>query len=258
VSLSIGPELGDLIRIALGASFGAIIGSFLATIVSRWPRDESVMRGRSRCDGCGRVLGSIELIPLVGGLSARGKCRSCGARIDPVHPFVEAGAAIIGGLCFALFPLPAAAILAIGGWLLLTLAVLDARHFWLPDALTFPLAAVGLTLGDWVLPAPFGDRVMGAIAGAALLFLITITYKWLRGRDGLGLGDAKLLGAIGAWVGWQILPLVLLVASVAALAWALASHLRGRTMDATTRVPLGTFLCVAVVPAWLLGAAIGL
>jgi leader peptidase (prepilin peptidase)/N-methyltransferase len=250
--------MGDLIRVALGASFGAIIGSFLATIVSRWPRDDSVMRGRSRCDGCGRALNGFELIPLIGGWIARGKCRTCGATIDPVHPFVEAGAAIIGGLCFALFPLPAAALFAIGGWLLLTLAVLDARHFWLPDALNFPLAAIGLTLGDWGLPAPFEDRVIGAVAGAALLVLVSVSYKWLRGRDGLGLGDAKLLGAIGAWLGWQLLPLVLLVASVTALIWVLFRSLCGRAMEATTRVPLGTFLCVAVVPAWLLGAAIGL
>jgi leader peptidase (prepilin peptidase) / N-methyltransferase len=117
--------------------------------------------------------------------------------------------------------------------------------------LTLPLAALGLTVGDWVLPAPFLDRAIGAGIGYAGLFLLALGYRLLRGRDGLGLGDAKLLGAIGAWMGWQALPIVLLVASVGGLLWALLQHLRGGRMDAATRLPLGTFLCLAVVPAGL-------
>jgi leader peptidase (prepilin peptidase)/N-methyltransferase len=240
----------DAVRFFIGCGLGAIIGSFLGAIVTRWPRGESIVRGRSKCDSCGRALGPLELVPLVGALVARGRCRTCGAPIDPVHSFMEAGAALIGGLALWLLPLPAAALFMIGGWMLLALAVLDARHFWLPDALTLPLAALGLTVGDWVLPAPFLDRAIGAALGYGGLFLLALGYRRLRGREGLGLGDAKLLGAIGAWMGWQALPIVLLVASVAGLLWALFLHLRGGTMDAATRLPLGTFLCLAVVPAW--------
>jgi leader peptidase (prepilin peptidase) / N-methyltransferase len=248
--------VSPLLQGLIGAGLGAIIGSFLATVVSRWPRGQSVITARSRCDGCGRALNFIDLVPLLGWLIARGKCRTCGARIDPVHPLIELGCSLIGGLCaWALPPLPAG-LLAVGGWLLLTLAVLDARHLWLPDALTLPFAALGLTLGEWVLPAPFPDRVVGAAAGAVLLAMLAWAYKRLRGRDGLGLGDAKLLGAIGAWLGWQALPFVLLIASVTALIWALALRLRGRTIDAETRIPLGTFLCLAVVPAWILTSAL--
>lgn len=235
----------------IGAGIGAIIGSFLATIVSRWPREQSVVTGRSRCDGCGRALNALDLVPLLGWVIARGTCRSCGARIDPAHPLIELGCALIGAFCAWAFPPVPAALLAVGGWLLLTLAVLDARHFWLPDALTLPLAALGLTLGDWVLPASFPDRVIGAVAGAGLLFVIALGYRRLRGREGLGLGDAKLLGAIGAWAGWQALPFLLFFASLAALVWALALRIRGRSIDAQTRVPLGTFLCLAAVPAWI-------
>lgn len=235
----------------IGAGIGAIIGSFLATIVSRWPRGQSVITGRSRCDGCGRTLNALDLVPLVGWLAVRGRCRRCGVRIDLAHPLIELGCLLIGGFCAWAFPPLPAALFAVGGWLLLTLAVLDARHLWLPDALTLPLAALGLTLGDWFLPAPFSDRVIGAAAGAIFLALLAFAYRKLRGREGLGLGDAKLLGAIGAWMGWQALPFVLLIASVTALLWALALRAAGKPIDAQTQIPLGTFLCIAAVPAWV-------
>lgn len=247
----------DLVRFLLGAGLGAIIGSFLGAMVMRWPRGESIVRGRSRCDGCGRPLAPRDLIPIAGAIMARGRCRACNAPIDPIHGLMEGGAALIGGLAAWLLPLPAAILFALGGWMLLTLAVLDARHFWLPDALTLPLAAIALTVGDWVLPAPFLDRAVGAGLGYGLLFLLAILYRRLRGRDGLGLGDAKLLGAIGAWLGWQLLPLVLLVASLMGLLWALALRLRGDAVDGATRLPFGTFLCLAVAPAAWVGWSIG-
>lgn len=245
-------EVSQLTRLLIGAGFGLVIGSFLATIVSRWPREQSVVKGRSRCDGCGRALNALDLVPLLGWLIARGKCRTCGAKIDSVHPLIEIGAALIGAVCASIFPPVEALIIATFGWLLLTLAVLDARHFWLPDALTLPLAVLGLTVGEWiVMLPPLVDRVVGAFAGASLLFLLAFGYKRLRGKDGLGLGDAKLLGAIGAWLGWQGLPFALLFASVGALIWVGVSRLLGRKVDARTRVPLGTYLCLAVVPAWV-------
>ncbi len=248
----------DAIRFLMGSGLGAIIGSFLGNIVMRWPRGQSVVAGRSRCDACDRTLGPVELIPLVGALIVRGRCRRCGVAIDPAHGVMEVGSALIGGLALWLLPLPAAVLIAIAGWMLLTLAILDARHLWLPDQLTLPLAVLGLTLGDWILPAPFADRVIGAALGAGLLFAITLGYRRLRGRDGLGLGDAKLLGAIGTWLGWQALPLVLLVASVAGLLWALLQQMRGKAIDGATRLPFGTFLCFAVLPAVWLGWRIGL
>lgn len=248
----------DLLRILMGCGLGLIAGSFLAAIVMRWPRGESVVRGRSACDECGRKLGVVELIPLVSALVSRGRCKGCGARIDSAHMLMELGCALIGGLGFWLIPLPAALLIVIALWMLLALAVLDARHFWLPDRLTLPLAGLGLTLGDWILPAPFWDRVIGAAVGYVGLFLLAVSYRRMRGRDGLGLGDAKLLGAIGAWLGWSLLPLVLLIASLGGLLWILAQKLRGRSMEGGTKVPLGTFLCAAVVPAALIGWTAGL
>jgi leader peptidase (prepilin peptidase) / N-methyltransferase len=233
----------------IGGLAGAILGSFLATLILRWPQGRSVMRGRSACDGCGRTLGARDLIPLFSAMMQRGRCRSCGAAIDPLHDRVEAGCAVIGALALGMMPDLGGVGWAVFGWLLLTLAVLDWRHFWLPDALTLPLAFLGFTIGLWATDVALIDRAIGAAAGYGALLAIALGYRAMRGRDGLGLGDAKLLGALGAWMGWQALPFILLIASVTGL---LVMLLTGRAKAAGARVPLGTFLALAAVPAWII------
>ena len=233
----------------IGGLAGAILGSFLATLILRWPQGRSVMRGRSACDGCGRTLGARDLIPLFSAMMQRGRCRSCGAAIDPLHGRVEAGCAVIGALALGAMPNLGGIGWAVFGWLLLTLAVLDWRHFWLPDALTLPLAFLGFTIGLWATDVALVDRAIGAAAGYGALLAIALGYRAVRGRDGLGLGDAKLLGALGAWMGWQALPFILLIASVTGL---LVMLVTGRAKEAGARVPLGTFLALAAVPAWII------
>ncbi|HKY80522.1 MAG TPA: A24 family peptidase [Sphingobium sp.] len=240
----------DPLSAMLGAVAGAIAGSFLATLVLRWPEGRGIMRGRSACDGCGRVLGAVDLIPMLSALVQRGRCRTCGAGIDPLHGRVEAGCAIIGALALGFAPGLAGIGWALLGWLLLTLAVLDWRHLWLPDALTLPLAFGGLTLGLWTTDAMLADRVIGAAAGYLALLGVAVGYRITRGRDGLGLGDAKLLGALGAWFGWQALPFILLMAASLGLIAVIASVAAGARIDRTTLVPLGTCLAVAAVPGW--------
>lgn len=233
----------------LGGGFvlGAIIGSFLATIVVRWPHGESVLRGRSRCDGCGRTLSALELLPILSALAQRGRCRSCGATIDRDHLTIELGAAVIGAAAFGLAPGLAGAGWAVFGWLLLTLAALDLRHLWLPDRLTAPLAALGLAFGGITTGAWPLDRLIGAVAGFASLWAIGAAYRRVRGQDGLGLGDAKLLGAIGAWLGWLALPFVLLAASVLGL---IAAALSGGLLR-DRAVPFGAALAAGALPGWL-------
>lgn len=233
----------------IGGLAGAILGSFLATLILRWPQGRSVMRGRSACDGCGRTLGARDLIPLFSAMMQRGRCRSCGAAIDPLHGRVEAGCAVIGALALGAMPNLGGIGWAVFGWLLLTLAVLDWRHFWLPDALTLPLAFLGFTIGLWATDVALVDRAIGAAAGYGALLAVALGYRAVRGRDGLGLGDAKLLGALGAWMGWQALPFILLIASVTGL---LVMLMTGLVKAAGARVPLGTFLALAAVPAWII------
>ena len=236
-----------------GAGFvvGAIIGSYLATILVRWPQGRSAVSGRSRCDACGQVLGALELVPILSFAAARGRCRRCGARIDGRHILVEAAAGLVGLVSMLAHPLPMAVATLVFGLMLLVIAALDAEHQWLPDALTLPLIPLGLLAGAGGWGPPLLDRAIGAVAGGGVLWAIGWIYARLRGREGLGGGDPKLLAGIGAWVGVLHLPLVLLGAGMAGLVMVAAMRLRGRAVEATTRLPLGTLLALAAWPIWL-------
>lgn len=237
--------------VLLAGLIGLIVGSFIATLVLRWPAGRSVL-GRSQCDGCHRPLRAWELVPLLSALAGRGKCRTCGARIDPFHSFVEAGAALIGVVALALIPATAGWLWALFGWMLLPLALLDARHFWLPDRLGASLAVAGLLLAGPMLGTGLLDRWIGAVAGGSILAAIAWAYRRVRGGDGMGGGDPKLVAAIGAWIGWQALPSMFLLASVGGILWALAQR-KGDQPLGQRRVPFGLFACTAAwatVPLW--------
>ena len=234
-----------------GALLGLIMGSFLATLIVRWPEQRSVAGGRSVCDSCGHQLRGWELIPVASYVLQRGKCRQCGANIATDHIAIELAAGLIGGL--SLFASPGIEGLAgaIFGWLLLTLAALDVKHHWLPDRLTALLALSGLAAGlIFGVPAP-QDRLIGGVAGFASLAIIAALYKMVRKREGLGAGDPKMLGAIGCWLGWQALPLVIVGAGLVGLLVAISWRLRGKTVMADSMLPLGSLMAVAAFPLWL-------
>lgn len=243
--------------VAGAALVGLILGSFIATLVLRWPAGGSVL-GRSQCDGCQRPLAAWDLIPLLSALGSRGRCRTCKVPIDPFHWRVELGSALIGGVALALMPGTAGWLWALFGWLLLPLALLDARHFWLPDRLSAVLAVAGLLLAGPMLGTAMLDRWIGALAGGLALALIALAYRRARGAEGMGGGDPKLVAAIGAWLGWQALPLMLLLASLGGIVWALAVQRKGDRPLGERRVPFGVFACAAAfaaVPIWSLLSA---
>lgn len=243
--------------VAFAALIGLVFGSFIATLVLRWPAGRSVM-GRSQCDGCGRSLGAFDLFPLLSTLASRGRCRTCNAAIDPFHWRVELGSALIGAAALALMPGTAGWLWALFGWLLLPLALLDARYFWLPDRLSALLAVVGLLLAGPMLGTPLLDRWIGAVAGGLILALIAWAHRRTRGAEGMGGGDPKLVAAIGAWLGWQALPLMLLLASLGGIIWALLAQRKGDQPLGERRVPFGVFACTAAfatVPLWPLLSA---
>ena len=220
---------------------GLILGSFIAALVVRWPEGRSVAKGRSACDACGRSLRAIELVPLLSAAWQRGRCRGCGKAIDPIHWQVEAAALAIGVSAGWIAPGMAGLAGAVFGWLLLALAALDWRAFWLPDRLTGLLAASGLLAAAAGLPPVMPDRLVGGALGFGLLWAIAAGYRFWRKREGMGGGDPKLFGAIGLWLGWRMLPAVLLV-----------RRLAGRPMAADDALPLGTLLAIAAYPAWLM------
>ena len=239
----------------LAASLGAVVASFVALVADRWPRGEDIVATPSHCRACNRRLGPLHLIPLVSFCVQRGRCSACKAAL-PVDLLLAELAGVAIGLVVAgrTTQVPAAIVLGGFGAALLLLALLDARHLWLPDAITLPLALAGLAAGPGALalvPGPLlEERVAGAVLGFASLELLRRGYRALRRRDGLGGGDPKLLGAIGAWLGVAALPGVVLGAALFGLGWAGLQALRGRPAGGEAPIPLGTALAAAAL-LWL-------
>jgi leader peptidase (prepilin peptidase) / N-methyltransferase len=221
---------------------GAIVGSFVATLCVRWGRGEQAAVGRSRCDACDRRLGALELVPVGSWAFTHGRCRTCGASIPKLHLWIELGAAALAALALAIQPNLHGAALAIFWLSLLAPAILDAQHHWLPDPLTAFLAATGLIFGGVATDAALIHRLIGGAAGFGVLWLVAHSYRRARGREGLGAGDPKLLGAIGLWTGWFALPAILLIAALAGLGLAAA---QGRSR--LDRMPFGTLLAAAAI-----------
>ncbi len=243
--------LAPAVFAVLLAVVGAVVGSFVGLVSVRLPAGRPIAFARSACAGCGAVLGPIELVPLLSFAVQRGRCRRCGAAIGWRDPAVEAAAAAIGAIAALGVADPRLAVaVAVLGWALLLLALLDAEHFWLPSSVTLPLVAAGLAVTAWLAPDDLPGHVIGAAAGYLSLAGVAAAYRALRGRAGLGGGDAKLFAASGAWLGWAALPIVLLAAALSGLVVALLLWRRGIT--ATTRLPFGVFLAVAT---WIVAVA---
>ncbi len=223
---------------------GAIWGSFIAALCSRWPRGESVAQGRSRCDHCSQPIASYDLIPLASYALLKGKCRNCNQAIGR-RPFVtELAGLAIGAIPVLLLPADQAVATALFGWLMLPLILLDHGHLWLPNRLVRPLALTGFLVGPIMLPeVGLEDRFAGMAAGFLGLEIIRQAYKYIRNQDGMGTGDPKLLGALGIWLGWQLLPFVLLGASAVGLIMVIMA--RARNHDHRTAFPFGSYLCIA-------------
>ena len=225
------------------------MGSFVGTVVLREPAGwRGLLRGRSRCPACGTRLSARDLIPLVSWVAARGHCRHCAAAIPAFYPLIELAAALIGAVALAAIEPPASVLAALLGWWLPALALIDLRSWRLPDALTLPLIATGVgAAASGLLPA--ADLLLslaGAAAGYLALAAIAWGYRRLRGRDGMGLGDARLLAGAGAWLGIEPLPWLVLMAAVLGLGLALA---RARPVRPETAVPFGPPLALSF---WML------
>lgn len=213
-----------------------------------------MLAGRSRCEDCDRPLRARELVPIVSALVSRGRCARCGAPIDALHGRVEATGAALCATAFATQPPLAALAWSVFGLLLLPLAILDLRRFWLPDALTAPLAAVGLLAGGWATGVPTLARVIGGVAGFGVLWALGALFRRWRGVDALGGGDPKLAGAIGAWIGWSAVPALWALAGLAGLVLLLFARQAGDIRRQP--IPFGTALALAAWPAWAISPAV--
>ncbi len=223
--------------IALCGIVGLMVGSFLNVVIHRLPKmmerewrhqcaelnDQKIEEQahynlvvpRSACPHCGHRIGALENIPVISYLLLHGKCKGCGATISPRYPVVEALSGILSAYAAWHFGFGLAglgALLFI--WALLALTFIDFDTQLLPDSVTLPLLWLGLLLNIYGSYTDLHSAVIGAVGGYLALWSVYWLFKLATGKDGMGFGDFKLLAAIGAWLGWQMLPLVILLSSL--------------------------------------------
>ncbi|WP_298361387.1 A24 family peptidase [uncultured Litoreibacter sp.] len=228
------------------------IGSFLGVLVDRLPRGEDVVRKPSTCRNCGTGLAATDLVPVASYAILRGKCRTCHSEIPAWHFYIEI-AAIGLGVIAALATGNVVAVVASAAflWLLLGLAVADAVWYRLPDLMTAGLLVAGFTIA-WADPQrTIINAVIGSAVGCGGFWALRGAYRQIRGREGLGLGDVKLMAGIGAGIGPMALPALLLLASLAGLVLAAtrASHTK-IPLKGTNKLPFGAFLSLSAMVIW--------
>ncbi len=266
--------------VAIALVVGLCVGSFLNVVIHRlpkmmerdWRAQCAEMRGepvpredpptynlavpRSTCPACGHRIGALENVPVASWLALRGRCSACGKPISSRYPLVE----VLGGL------LAAYAIWRFGAtwtglgacvmlWTLVALTFIDFDTQYLPDNLTLPLLWAGLIANLFGVFVPLADAVIGAIAGYLALWLVYWVFKLVRGKEGMGYGDFKLLAALGAWLGWQMLPLIVLLSSVVGAGIGLMLiAFKGR--DHSVPLAFGPYLAIAGGVALFFGPAL--
>ena len=246
----------------LATILGLIIGSFLNVVTHRGPAvwklvDDENRQGnfafpRSYCPTCNTPLKRIHLVPLFSFLALRGQCAACGSKISLRYPIVEALGGIAALTAFLLFGLTATALFAaVFMWFLIALAAIDFETGYLPDALTLPLLVIGLAANSVGFFATISAALIGAVAGYLSFRLIGAAFHLLRGAEGLGQGDAKLLAAIGAWLGWMALAPTVFIATMIALLGALMMRFGGQSIRADTEIRFGPALALAAVSVLL-------
>src|SRR5918995_1922382 len=264
----------------LALVFGLCVGSFLNVVIHRlpkmlereWRAECAELAGqpvpqeahyglatpRSACPGCGHRIGALENIPIVSWLALRGKCSACGTRISAKYPLVEALAGLGAAYAAWHFGPSAAALSAILFiWFTIALAFIDHETGLLPDSLTLPLVCLGVLVNLVHAFVPLPDAVVGAVAGYLSLWLVYWGFKLLTGKEGMGYGDFKMNAAVGAFLGWKMLPLVILLSSVVGLAFGALQMFAARgKWDAGFRFHFGPYLALAGIIAMFWGEPI--
>ena len=279
-------------EIAFFALMGLVFGSFLNVTRVRMPAGESIVYPGSHCVRCGAMLRWWQNIPVVSWLLLRGRCHACGVGISAIYPLMEVATAALWAGCAAVAggEVAQAVAMAVFCWMMLLLAALDGEQLWLPDRVTWPAIGLGLLwqgMSAWMQPhepsflrmevlAGLGLHgsgrwqvwagavlmaAMAAIAGAGMVLVIRLAYWAVRRREGMGLGDAKLMATLGAWLGWTAMMdaffVAVLAATLAALVWLAVMRWKKSGEEwKTMPLPLGTFLALAAMgeifrPAWL-------
>lgn len=266
----------DLGPTLVAALLGLLVGSFLNVVIHRVPKmmqresdnyvaQESgrepphtdrfnLMTPRSRCPCCGHQITALENIPVISYVALGGKCRKCKTRISPRYPAIELFTAVASGLLVWTLGSGAAGLASLPfAWFLIAMTFIDVDTQLLPDDLTYPLLWGGLLVNLNATFVPLQDAVIGAAAGYLVLWAVYWLFKLATGKEGMGYGDFKLLAALGAWLGWTALPVIILLSSVVGALVGIslivfARHGRDKP------IPFGPYLAAAGLLAMLYGA----
>ena len=254
---------------------GLMVGSFLNVVIYRlpkimerdWQAQCAELRGeelpkqetfnlalpRSRCPACAHPISALQNIPIASYLALRGKCSACGTRISPRYPLIEGLSGLAGAYAAWHFGFGLAAFAAmLFLWCMIALSFIDFDTQLLPDSITLPLLWAGLLLNLGGTFVDLGSAVIGAAAGYLALWSVYWGFKIATGKEGMGFGDFKLLAAVGAWLGWQMLPLVVLASSFVGAVFGISLMLiakHGRNVP----IPFGPYLAAAGVIALFWG-----
>ena len=232
--------------------FGAVVGSFLNVVIYRLPLRKSVVWPASMCAKCSRPLSWYENVPIVSFLALRARCRTCGAPISWQYPIVEGvTAAMFAVLYWLLGPSLLFVSRAVFGSALIALFAIDFEHYLLPDAITLPGIVAGFVFSLFTEPGWLASLI-GILAGAGGLWAVAEAYFRIRHEDGLGFGDVKMLGMIGAFLGWKLMLLTLLLGSLSGSIIGVALIVSGRG-DMKYKLPFGTFLALGAWAAMIVG-----
>ena len=258
--------------------FGLLIGSFLNVVIYRMPKmmqrefDDACAENcgqealhtdtfnlsvpRSACPHCGHRITALENIPVISYLALRGKCSACKAPISARYPAIELLSALLSaGLVWTFGSGWLGLATVVFGLLIIAMTFIDLDTQFLPDDLTYPLLWLGLLVNLNGAIVPLVDAVLGAVAGYMALWSVNALYKLVRKHDGMGNGDFKLLAALGAWMGWGMLPAIILLSSVVGAVIGIGMMVFGGT-NRETRIPFGPYLTGAGLIALLYGAQI--
>ena len=263
--------------LATVAVVGLCVGSFLNVVIHRLPRMMeaqwraecaslegrdapepevfNLVTPRSRCPSCGTQITALQYVPLVSWIALRGRCAACRAPISIRYPAVELAAGALAVLVGWRLGYSAALPFALAyAWALLALTFIDLDTQLLPDDITLPLLWLGLIANSFGLFSDLRSAVLGAAGGYLILWLVYWAFRILARKEGMGYGDFKLLAAIGAWVGWQVLPVAIVVAAgLGAVIGSISLWLSRKGSD--TRIPFGPYLALGGIVALLWGHA---
>ncbi len=228
-------------------AFGCCLGSFYNVVIYRLPRNESLVMPGSRCPGCGNPIAAFDNIPIFSFFLLVGKCRRCGGHISIRYPLVEAATGFLAMLLFRRYGLhPQFLVEFIFVSLLLIIALIDFDTFLIPDVLSLSGLVAGFLLSFFTPRLSWAGSLAGILAGGGALYLVAVAYSTIRRKEGMGGGDIKLLGMIGAFVGWPGVVFTVLVSSISGMIIAFPLMLRsGKGMG--SEIPYGPFLAFGAV-----------